>query len=492
MTSTARRAVNRVSAARMRATVHELAADRYSGRRVGTPGGRAAAAWLAARLRELGGDVRLDGFPVADVRDLYATPVLEWHDGGTTRLRHRRDFAEHLASADLPTPRTAPLAPSADGDLRGRWVPAEPGDWARACDLAEAQGAAGVLIARGVDAEGWMPKMIAGPRTRGVPILAVRADLHRRLADTAAERPVQVTASTPLRRLDTHGLNVHAHLPRDGKPGPHTGFPRGGKPGAQAGFPRTLGPGLEDDFPWAPGPHGGPGAHVGSPWTTDGEPGAHAGSPWTTDGEPGAYAGSPWTTDGESGAHVLGPGGGVGVRVLLTAHYDGVGDDPGVRLPAAADNASGVAAVLEAARVLSTSPAASRVELSVAFLDGEEAGARGSAHHAATLPEDTLVINLDGAAELHQAASVEAGGPAHALLATLDQAGRLTGVPLRAGAMASDNRRYAAAGLPAVGIGMGMPGYQTPAETPDRVRNDTLLAAARLLVATVELLARRG
>ncbi|MEU4572309.1 M28 family peptidase [Nonomuraea sp. NPDC023979] len=438
MTSTARRAVDRVSAARMRATVHELAADRYAGRRVGTPGGRAAAAWLAARLRELGGDVRLDGFPVADVRDLYATPVLEWHDGGTTRLRHRRDFAEHLASADLPTPRTAPLAPSADGDLRGRWVPAEPGDWARACDLAEAQGAAGVLIARGVDAEGWMPKMIAGPPTRGVPILAVRADLHRRLADTAAERPVQVTASAPLRRLDTHGLNVHAHFPRDGKPG------------------------------------------------------THAGSPWTTDDEPGAYAGSPRTTGGESGAHVLGPGGGVGVRVLLTAHYDGVGDDPAVRLPAAADNASGVAAVLEAARVLSTSPAASRVELSVAFLDGEEAGAWGSAHHAATLPEDTLVINLDGAAELHQAASVEAGGPAHALLATLDQAGRLTGVPLRAGAMASDNRRYAAAGLPAVGIGMGMPGYQTPAETPDRVRNDTLLAAARLLVATVELLARRG
>ncbi|MEV4216785.1 M28 family peptidase [Nonomuraea sp. NPDC049725] len=466
MTSTARRAVDRVSAARMRATVHELAADRYAGRRVGTPGGRAAAAWLAARLRELGGDVRLDGFPVADVRDLYATPVLEWHDGGTTRLRHRRDFAEHLASADLPTPRTASLAPSADGDLRGRWVSAEPGDWARACDLAEAQGAAGVLIARGVDAEGWMPKMIAGPPTRGVPILAVRADLHRRLADTAADRPVQVTASAPLRRLDTHGLNVHAHFPRDGKPGPH------------AGFLRTLGPEFDADFPRAPGP--------------DGEPGAHVGSPWATGGEPGPHADSPRTLDGESGAHVVGPGGGAGVRVLLTAHYDGVGDDPAVRLPAAADNASGVAAVLEAARVLSTSPAASRVELSVAFLDGEEAGARGSAHHAATLPEDTLVINLDGAAELHQAASVEAGGPAHALLATLDQAGRLTGVPLRAGAMASDNRRYAAAGLPAVGIGMGMPGYQTPAETPDRVRNDTLLAAARLLVATVELLARRG
>ncbi|MFF3669915.1 M20/M25/M40 family metallo-hydrolase [Microtetraspora malaysiensis] len=184
------------------------------------------------------------------------------------------------------------------------------------------------------------------------------------------------------------------------------------------------------------------------------------------------------------------PGAGPGrAVVLLTAHYDGVGDDPGRRLPAAADNASGVAAVLEAARVLSATVTAP-MDLAVAFLDAEEAGAWGSAHHARNLPPDTVVINLDGAAQLHQAASVEAGGPAHALLSTLDQAARLTAVPLRAGAMASDNRRYAAAGLAAIGIGMGMPGYQTPAETPERVEAATLAAAARLLTATVWLISR--
>ncbi|WP_405149068.1 M28 family metallopeptidase [Sphaerisporangium sp. NBC_01403] len=176
-------------------------------------------------------------------------------------------------------------------------------------------------------------------------------------------------------------------------------------------------------------------------------------------------------------------------RVLLTAHFDGVGDDPGRRLPAAAaDNASGVAAVLEAARVLRSALAAP-VNLAVSFLDAEEAGARGSAHHAPTVPPGTQVINLDGAAQLHQAASVEARGPAHALLAALDQAGRLTGVPLRAGAMAPDNRRYAAAGPAAIGVGMGMPGYQTRAETADRVEPGTLVAAAHLLTATVWLLA---
>ncbi|WP_246090317.1 M28 family metallopeptidase [Nonomuraea deserti] len=396
--------VERVSAARMLATVHELARDSYAGRRVGTPGGRAAAAWLAERLRELGGEVELDSFPVADVRELYATPELAWSAGGRVRrLRHRRDFVEHLASAESPHPRAAPLAAASEADLSGRWVLAEAGDWAQACERAEAQMAAGVLIARGTDPEGWMPKMIAGPAARAVPIIALRTDQHANLADALTVGPVHVTGSMPLRQVAADGHNVHARFPRASRTGR-----------AEAG-----------------------------------------------------------------------------PRVLLTAHYDGVGDDPGVRLPAAADNASGVAAVLEAARVLSVSPAI-RAELSVAFLDAEETGAWGSAHHAPALPADTLVINLDGAAHLHQAASVEAGGPAHALLATLDQAARLTGVPLRAGAMASDNRRYAAAGLGAVGVGMGMPGYQTPAETPERVQAGTLAAAARLLVATVGLLAAQA
>jgi aminopeptidase YwaD len=54
--------------------------------------------------------------------------------------------------------------------------------------------------------------------------------------------------------------------------------------------------------------------------------------------------------------------------------------------------------------------------------------------------------------------------------------------------MPSDNRRYASAGLPAVGIGLGMPGYQTPAETADRVDAATLIAATLIVVATVRTL----
>lgn len=50
--------------------------------------------------------------------------------------------------------------------------------------------------------------------------------------------------------------------------------------------------------------------------------------------------------------------------------------------------------------------------------------------------------------------------------------------------MASDNRRYAAAGLAAVGIGAGMGGYHS---TADRVDSTTLVAICRLVIATAWL-----
>lgn len=376
-------------AGRLAATVVRLAGDAYAGRRVGTAGGRAAAAWLADRLGDLGAVVSTQEFPVTGVRELSATPVLMWRG---EPLTHRRDFAEHLASADLPYPRTGSVV--VDGQpMRDQWLLAatpEPDLVARAV----AAGALGLLVARGVDADGWMPKMLAGSASQPLPILSVRTDLHARMV---AERGA-VTASTPVRTVAVTGANIHGVF-----------------------------------------------------------------------AEPAAGS----------------------VSVLLTAHYDGVGDDPDQRLPAAADNASGVAVVLEAARLLVASLPPG-VGVAVALLDAEEVGAQGSAHHAPQVPTGTYVINVDGAAALDGPASVEAGGPAHPLLAALDQAGRQIGVALRAGAMASDNRRYAAAGLPAVGIGLGIPGYQTPAETPDRVDPATMLEATRLVVATVDHLTRAG
>ncbi|MEV7231079.1 M28 family peptidase [Polymorphospora sp. NPDC051019] len=181
------------------------------------------------------------------------------------------------------------------------------------------------------------------------------------------------------------------------------------------------------------------------------------------------------------------------LEILLTAHFDGVGDVPGLRQPAAS-HAGGVAVVLEAARLLAAAPPP-RTALRVALLDAEALGGRGAAHHAATLASDgarPLVISIDGAGLVRRAAHVGAGGDAHRLLATVDQAGRHVCLPLSPRPLISDDRRYAAAGLATVGIGAGMGGDHSPADTPDRVQPASLVALARLVVATVWLTARHA
>ncbi|NUT36630.1 MAG: aminopeptidase, partial [Hamadaea sp.] len=64
-------------ASRMRQVVTRLAGDEFAGRRVGSPGGRAAALWLAEQLRAAGATAVLDEFAVTGaVREVYATPQL--------------------------------------------------------------------------------------------------------------------------------------------------------------------------------------------------------------------------------------------------------------------------------------------------------------------------------------------------------------------------------------------------------------------------------
>lgn len=378
--------MSRPDPARLRAVVDSLAAAPFQGRRVGTGGGRAAADHLVHVLRRAGATVNFQDFTVsAAVRELYGVPTMSWTCRGADRiLDFRRDFCEHLASADLPHPVSGRVSATAEP---GAWVPHDSFSH-EAVTAAANTGAVGVLVPRGTDTAGWMPKMITGPTPAALPVLAVRTDIHERLRTGDST----ISAAVPVRSVDADGRNVIATFRE----------------------------------------------HLGE-----------------------------------------------GPAFLLTAHFDGVGDDPdGTRFPAACDNASGVAAVIEAARILHHR-LPDGVGLAVALLDAEEAGAHGSAAHAQTLAHGIHVLNLDGAAELSEA-HVEAGGSAEPLLAALDRAGRRLGVPLRARSMPSDNRRYAAAGHAAVGIGMGMPGYQTPLETPDRVGTATLAAAAELLIGAVE------
>lgn len=89
--------------------------------------------------------------------------------------------------------------------------------------------------------------------------------------------------------------------------------------------------------------------------------------------------------------------------ILICAHYDTVVYDKNgvdmvdVRAPGADDNASGVASILEMARILSTVPLNHSIQL--VFFSGEEQGLGGSTYHAQEVKNSNIeiyrLINLD-------------------------------------------------------------------------------------------------
>jgi hypothetical protein len=199
-----------------------------------------------------------------------------------------------------------------------------------------------------------------------------------------------------------------------------------------------------------------------------------------------------------NGQHVLGQLDGTDsslahAPLIIGAHYDGVGDDPGgLRIPGAADNAAGVAVVLELARILQASEQRPRRPIIIAAFDGEEMQAAGSRAHAAQLQREGVmpfVINLDGAAQFHEAVWVELGAGAERLSDAYDLAGQWLAIPLVLGPVASDNRRYAAAGFPTVGVALGGASGHSPGDVPDRVDRAAMQLAARLCLAAIWQLA---
>lgn len=201
-----------------------------------------------------------------------------------------------------------------------------------------------------------------------------------------------------------------------------------------------------------------------------------------------------------TGANVIGllPGSDPGLEtepLLVTAHYDGVGDDPGQRLAGAGDNASGVAVVLEVARVICLSDRRPRRPIMFAALDAEELGAVGSASHAGLLSSGgirPIVLNLDMAGHFTDAVAAELGPGSEQLMWALDLAGQWLDIPLTLSPVASDNRRYSAAGFIAAGLGLGAPSYHTPGDSVEWVEEASLALAGRLLLAATWLVAFQG
>ncbi|MFS0673447.1 M20/M25/M40 family metallo-hydrolase [Ornithinibacillus sp. 179-J 7C1 HS] len=106
----------------------------------------------------------------------------------------------------------------------------------------------------------------------------------------------------------------------------------------------------------------------------------------------------PLISDYQTCQNVIGhiPGRDSSKTLVLSAHYDHLGDDPdGHRFPGAVDNGSGVAIVLEMARRLVQQELPFNVTF--AFFTGEESGLLGARHFVKNtqLPV-SAVINIDG------------------------------------------------------------------------------------------------
>ncbi|GHC99201.1 aminopeptidase [Streptomyces violarus] len=215
-----------------------------------------------------------------------------------------------------------------------------------------------------------------------------------------------------------------------------------------------------------------------------------------------------WTNAGHSADNVIctKPGTAAdGPVIILCAHYDCRMQDPDdatARAPGADDNASGVAATLEIARLLAPVTLAGTVRF-VAF-SGEEQGLWGATAYAAALraagASACRVVNLDmvGRPPADGTVTVERDlgnavpgndAASHAFGAVMAQAAaNHTALPVRLGPIyASDYMPFEARGDVAIGAyeGDGNPHYHRTSDAPDTLDYGYLAGITRFTLATV-------
>jgi hypothetical protein len=240
---------------------------------------------------------------------------------------------------------------------------------------------------------------------------------------------------------------------------------------------------------------------------------------------PGAQGGDgyfqPFTITGENGEalparNVIGvlPGAKPafsGQALVISAHYDHLGFGwPDARAgargqlhPGADDNASGVAIILELARLMAnTRP--DRAVIFAAFA-GEEEGRIGSRHYvnAAQAPGAAFPlsghianVNLDTVGRLENGkVAILGSASAREWPFIFMGAGAVTGVPVQAVMQeidASDDRSFVAAGVPAVQLFASVAtDYHRPTDAADRIDYAGMAKVAAVLKEAVDYLAAR-
>ncbi len=194
--------------------------------------------------------------------------------------------------------------------------------------------------------------------------------------------------------------------------------------------------------------------------------------------------------------------------VVVGAHYDHLGlgwpdmreGEGGKIHHGADDNASGVAVLLDLARVLGKSLNPDRSVVFVAFT-GEEAGRRGSKYYVANqkrYPSEQCIgmLNIDTVGRLRKEKLLVLGaGSAREWIYILRGAGSVTGVDVEAVPQeldSSDQKSFHEAGVPAVQLFSGPHlDYHRPSDTADRIDPEGLLKVASVAKEVIEHLADR-
>lgn len=220
-------------------------------------------------------------------------------------------------------------------------------------------------------------------------------------------------------------------------------------------------------------------------WGEDGRPGVNViGRIPGTGGPPAAGAPDP---DARAGSATL---------IVLTAHYDHLGVREGELYNGTDDNASGVAAALEIARIVAEAPLASTLVL--ALFDAEEVGLQGArafvAEPPVPLPEATLVVNLDMVARSDGVLWAAGAHHAPALRPILERVAADAPTTLRLGhdrpnapegddwTSASDHGPFHEAGIPFVYFGVeDHPDYHRPTDDVGLVDPGAFVASVRTI-----------
>jgi hypothetical protein len=188
--------------------------------------------------------------------------------------------------------------------------------------------------------------------------------------------------------------------------------------------------------------------------------------------------------------------------LVVAAHYDHLGLDlqRSEIYPGADDNASGVAVLIELARVLSGSLAPERNLVFVAFT-GEEVGKLGSLHYVATqerfpVSRTIAMLNLDTVGRLGKGKLLVIGGSsAREWVHIFQGAGYVTGVEMalvNEDLDSSDQTSFHTAGVPAVQLFTGPHlDYHRPTDTPDKIDADGLLKVAAVAREAIDYLVNR-